>query len=235
MHVICERILKLCGSWVKDISHCNLSFTTHFLTATLHGTLQRHESSFSVCSGEPFHFPYFFLLQALSLVADLEEEKIPYSMPASPSSDYMDSSSEMSTLDSEEFDGHTLNENKCFQELETKKTLLESDESDYLTYDAEEAALVLIEGSSNMTINEKKHIKELKNEINCSQLGWIKLNKEKSIKVLTSLLHDWLECLKIPVVRSEYLENIVVLYKQPKVCFQKMDPVSSFRKVFVQL
>lgn len=72
----------------------------------------------------------------------------------------------------------------------------------------------------------KMRLTNLKNEINTSQIGWIKLAAETDIRVLIALLYEWLESLKIPVVRVEYLEHIVVYYKQAELCFRKLDIVS---------
>lgn len=129
-------------------------------------------------------------------------------------------------LDGEELNDDIMGENKCFQELETRKTILNDSSTDQ--YDICDIATVveaLVINSSDLSTEQRRYIKQIKCEINCSQSGWSKLDKETNIRILATLLYDWLESLKIPPVGPLYLENIVVLYKQPETCFQKFDLV----------
>lgn len=52
VHVLCERILKLCGCWIDEFQLSNLPFTTQFLTTKTHGNIKRHESTYSISSGK---------------------------------------------------------------------------------------------------------------------------------------------------------------------------------------
>lgn len=132
-------------------------------------------------------------------------------------------------LDSEELNDSTFGENRCFQELETRKAIFNDLIMDHCdTCDTETVVQALLISASDLTVEERKYIKQIKYEINCSQIGWMKLNRETNINVLVLLLYDWLECLKVPVVGPQDLENIVVLYKQPETCFQKFDLVNAF-------
>lgn len=129
-------------------------------------------------------------------------------------------------LDSDELNDDILVENRCFQELETRKTILNDPITDqYDVCDIETMVEALVIDASDLSTEEKKHIKQIKIEINCSQSGWMKLNKETNVRLLAILLYDWLECLKSPPVGPQYLEHIVVLYKQPEICFQKFELV----------
>lgn len=134
---------------------------------------------------------------------------------------------EFSLLDGEELNETILGENRCFQELETRKTILNDIEDQYDIYDVETIVDALVINACDLTTEEKKCIRQIKYEINCSQQGWLKLNKETNVRILAMLLYDWLECLKSPVIGPAYLESVVVWYKQPDTCFQKFDLVTT--------
>lgn len=149
------------------------------------------------------------------------------SSPTSPFSDNTDSSSETSAMDSVmDFEDEIMGENRCLQELETRKAMLsDCSVEHYDVCEVDAVAEALMMDGSDLSAELKKYVRQLKCEINSSQVGWLRLNKETDVVVLSTLLYDWLECLRLPVVRSQYLENIVVLYKQPEECFQKFEPV----------
>lgn len=157
--------------------------------------------------------------------------------PVSPSAESTtDSFSELSTLDGEELNDEMLVENKCFQELETQKCLAaDASFEDFTVCDAYEVAEALLVETSDLDDELQKHVRQLQNEINISKAGWAKLQNEKNLFVLATMLYEWLECLKVPVVRLEYLEHIVVHYKQPETCFQKFDIVSAVCFLLIQL
>lgn len=129
-------------------------------------------------------------------------------------------------LDGEELNDDILGENRCFQELETRKTILKDSSIDqYDVCDVEALVNALLLDGPDLSVEERKYIKQMKHDINSSQVGWMKLDKETNVRILVTLLYDWLECLKLPIVGPQYLENIVVLYKQPETCFQKFEAV----------
>lgn len=54
VHIICERILKLCGCWVNDCQSSNVPFSVDYISAKLHSNMKSHESTYSLnslCSG----------------------------------------------------------------------------------------------------------------------------------------------------------------------------------------
>lgn len=115
-----------------------------------------------------------------------------------------------------------------FQELETQKCLVtEASFEDFTICDPSEVVEALLAETSDLDDELQRYIRQLQNEINTSQAGWAKLRNEKNLFVLAMMLYEWLECLKVPVVRLEYLEHIVIYYKQPETCFQKFDIVST--------
>lgn len=128
-----------------------------------------------------------------------------------------------------------MGENRCFQELKTRKTI-QSDTflEQHGICDMDTVVDALLININDLSLEERKYIRQIKCEINCSQSGWIKLNKEENLRILVTLLYDWLDCLKVPPVGPHCLENIVVLYKQPETCFQKFDLVLHICSIFYE-
>lgn len=166
-----------------------------------------------------------FLISASSL----DENKLypPDELRAISPSTSTGSCSDLSTLDGEDGDETALFENKCFQELETQKQLNRkqslTEQSSYRMDDVVNAMLI---ETSQLDGHVRKWVCDLQNEINTSNMGWLKLSKETDLCVLVAMLYEWLECLKAPVLKLEHLEYIVVHYKQPELCFEKFDLVS---------
>lgn len=133
-------------------------------------------------------------------------------------------------IDSSELDDindESLSENKCFQQLETQKSFdQEKNQLNELVRDIREVAEALLVDSTTLDAGTKKMIKDLENEINNSQMGWKKLTIESNLFVLSTLLYDWLELLKTPILNRDDLEIIVINYKQPDVCLSKLNTVS---------
>lgn len=130
-------------------------------------------------------------------------------------------------MDGEDINEESISENKCFQELETQKSL-EKDKNDFneTVRDIREVAEALLVDSSTLDANTRKLIRELENDINNSLTGWKKLNIETNVFVLSTLFYDWIETLKTPILNRDQLEIIVIYYKQPDVCLSKLDIVS---------
>lgn len=159
------------------------------------------------------------------------------SAPSSPNpsemGDVTDSFSELSTLDGEEMSEELLLENKCFQELETQKSFAqEQAEDEIVIQDINVAINALLRDSEKNDHDTKRKIKQFQHEINSSQLGWAKLSIETDLNVLATLLFDWIEGLKLPVLKMESFETIVVFYKQPELCLQKFNVVGIFSWFF---
>lgn len=60
-------------------------------------------------------------------------------------------------------------------------------------------------------------------ELNNKNSTWQRLELETSLRVLSSLLFEWLETLKGPVLDMETLSQIVIRGSRPKQCLQKFD------------
>ncbi|XP_056645749.1 uncharacterized protein LOC130450997 [Diorhabda sublineata] len=221
VHYICERILKLCACWVDEFSPSNIPYTVDFLTAKLHGNLNRDDSTYSMSSLSSTNSDQVFMNSELaqSPIGDITS---PSSPNQSEMGDIADSFSELSTLDGEEMSEELFFENRCFQELESQKSFAQEQiEDEIVVQDVSLVVNALIVDTDALENATKKKIREYQHQINSSQLGWARLSVETDLTILSALLFDWLEGLKIPVIKMEDFENIVVNYKEPELCFQK--------------
>ncbi|CAH1103557.1 unnamed protein product [Psylliodes chrysocephalus] len=220
IHHICERILKLCSCWVNEFSPSNIPYTVDFLAGKIHGNLNRHSSTYSISSLSSTNSDQIFLNS--ELVQSPGDMPSPSSPNPSEMGDVMDSFSELSTLDGEEMSEEILLENRCFQELESQKSFAQVQiEEEIIVQDISVAVNALISDMETFSAATKKKIRDYQHQINSSQLGWAKLSVENDLSVLASLLFEWLEELKVPVIKMENFENIVVHYKEPELCIQK--------------
>lgn len=175
---------------------------------------------------------YVFVLE-IFLNSELVQSPGDMPSPSSPNpsemGDVMDSFSELSTLDGEEMSEEILLENRCFQELESQKSFAQVQiEEEIIVQDISVAVNALISDMETFSAATKKKIRDYQHQINSSQLGWAKLSVENDLSVLASLLFEWLEELKVPVIKMENFENIVVHYKEPELCIQKFSLVSVY-------
>ncbi|KAK5639261.1 hypothetical protein RI129_011753 [Pyrocoelia pectoralis] len=232
VHVICERMLELCGCQTEEFSSNTLSITQNFLCIKLNGETPRQDNFSRVSSVD-------------DIQSSNELPKIPtcnssytcntLSVSPSPSecddnidvsAKFSDSYSDLSTLDGEELKADVqellLNENKCFQELLTQKQKENVDPLKEI-YDATDIISFLLIPFDNSDSKFAETILEYETAINESQFGWKQLKTETNIAILASLLFDWLETLKTPVLGKDDLENIVINYKQTEQCLSKFD------------
>ncbi|XP_072402331.1 uncharacterized protein [Diabrotica undecimpunctata] len=222
IHCLCERILKLCACWVDEFPPSNIPYTVDFLSAKIHGNLNRHASSYSISSISSSNSDQVFLNSDL-VQSPTDDISSPSSPNPSEMGDVTDSFSELSTLDGDEMSEELLLENRCFQELETQKSFAqEQGDEDTVIQDVSLVVNALICDPDSLTGVTKKKIKEYQHQINSSQIGWARLRVETDISILGVLLFDWIESLKVPIIKMEDFENIVVHYKEPELCIQKL-------------
>lgn len=129
---------------------------------------------------------------------------------------------DISTLDGDETEEQLINENKCFQELQTRKMSMVEAVPQKVN-DAQEVAVALIGKEVEQIAQDKQALKQYESEINTSQKGWNRLKSETDLKLLVGLLYDWLETLKFPILGQAHLETVVINYKKTDTCFQKFD------------
>lgn len=120
-----------------------------------------------------------------------------------------------------------LIENRCFQEIETQKKINQEIGGQSLAIqDINVVVSAFLIDFSEVLIDLKKQTRSYQLMINTNHVGWSKLNVETDINLLTILLFEWIEGLRQPVLKTDHFESIVVLYKQPELCFQKFPLVS---------
>uniref|UniRef100_A0AAR5P150 Protein tyrosine phosphatase domain-containing protein 1 n=1 Tax=Dendroctonus ponderosae TaxID=77166 RepID=A0AAR5P150_DENPD len=215
VHVLCERILKLCGCNDDDENQLNVSFTTDFLTEKLYGEIRRHESSYSISS--------IISLNPESIYLNPPGESSRGCSPnPSENGDSSDNFSEISTLDGDELSEDLLFENRCFQELETQKNFSQDHpQDDLIVQDTEDVLSALLTDFQTLNADTRQMVRQYMDEINSSKVGWLKLSVESNLNILVSLLFEWFEGLKTPILQVKNFEDIVILFKQPDECFRK--------------
>ncbi|KAF7287427.1 hypothetical protein GWI33_001400 [Rhynchophorus ferrugineus] len=223
VYVICERILKLCAcTEASEYQQKNIPFTTGFYTEKLYSGMKRHESNYSISSiSSPSTETIFLNVQM--------EPSSPTSPNLSENGDLTDSFSDISTLDGDDINDDLLLENRCFQELETQKSFAQDhNDEEIIIHDTQEVINSFITDYSKHDNEIRRKIRLYQNEINCSQVGWLRLAVETDVDILVALLLEWLEGLKVPVMKLEHFEQIVVMYKQTEACFQKFGMEESY-------
>ncbi|XP_031336868.1 protein tyrosine phosphatase domain-containing protein 1-like isoform X2 [Photinus pyralis] len=232
VHVICERMLELCGCQTDEFSSNALSITQNFLCIKVHGGTQQQESFSRVSSVDDI-----LSTDDLPKLPTCNSSYTCNATSPSPSPSecdentdasvkFSDSYSDLSTLDGEELKEDVkdllLNENKCFQELVTNKQKEDTDSLREI-YDRSEVISSLLIPFDNADSKFAQTILEYENTINASQFGWKLLKNETNIAMLASLLYDWLETLRSPVLGTDDLEVIVINYKLTEQCLAKFD------------
>ncbi|KAJ9575419.1 hypothetical protein L9F63_025631, partial [Diploptera punctata] len=125
--------------------------------------------------------------------------------------------------------GQTLQENICFQELSSQSDLRKAVENEKFTlYQVEDVLQALLADHSLLGENVKKYVRQLRVDLNHRQSAWTRLQVEKNLYVLTALLFDWLEHLRVPILSRDDLSYIVILGSQPEVCLKKFDIASQY-------
>ncbi|XP_033209718.1 protein tyrosine phosphatase domain-containing protein 1-like isoform X2 [Belonocnema kinseyi] len=61
-------------------------------------------------------------------------------------------------------------------------------------------------------------------DLNTRSTAWQSLELETDLEILSSLLYEWMESLKKPILDTEALSQIVIRGFKPKQCLQKLDP-----------
>lgn len=140
--------------------------------------------------------------------------------------DSTDSFSDISTFDNEEMNEDEVLENRCFRELEMQKSLLQESDSEIVVQSVDIVVDAFLTDQDTLDCSIRKKIRQYQQEINSSQLGWTKLNLENDLYILSALLIEWIEGLKLPVLGLASFEIIVVLYKQPETCMRKLHEAS---------
>lgn len=79
----------------------------------------------------------------------------------------------------------------------------------------------------------KKYIRQYRVDLNYKQSAWTRLQTEKNLYVITGLMYDWLEHLKVPILSRDDLSYVVLMGNHPEACLKKLDLVSSHISYFL--
>ena len=123
----------------------------------------------------------------------------------------------------------SLPENKCFQELQIQKTFENEPDDEMEIQEIESVTMALVSDFNSLDVTTRRAVRQIQQSINTSQCGWATISAEKDVNVLAGLLLEWLENLKIPILKTEDMENVVVNYKQEDVCLSKINLVRTQR------
>jgi protein tyrosine phosphatase domain-containing protein 1 len=93
-------------------------------------------------------------------------------------------------------------------------------------YHVDDVVQALLADHNTLSDGIRKYIRQYKVDLNHRQSAWTRLQVEKNLYVLTGLLYDWLEHLRVPVLSRDDLSYIVILGKHPEACLKKLDLVS---------
>ncbi|KAF5283050.1 hypothetical protein FQR65_LT14111 [Abscondita terminalis] len=214
IHIICERMLELCGCYTEEFLSKSSSITYDFLYTELNGILQRQESLYRISSINKSSYS----CNSLSISPSPSECDV--SSDASPK--LSDSYSDLSTIDGDDIrEEILLNETKCFQELQSQKQF-ENICPPKEIYSPDEVISALLTQFDNIDSNLTQVILQYEHDINTSQYGWARLKSETNVTILACLLFEWLECLKVPIFGQDNLEIIVINYNKVKQCLSKL-------------
>ena len=226
LYVICERLVKLCdnNNNVYDVTETN--FVKNFLVHKWShgGTLSRLNSAFS---GSITSTPSDSMMvtrrssqSMMNMEETLTETTTPGdSRPQSETNSLIQScSSALSGVDDKRLDdilgdgirNQNLGENQVTQELASHNDLQLAAHRERLPlYPAEEvfAALIQVNPSKKpgtvLATHEEVLVNSLKQyqmDLNYKTSAWDKLETETNLTILSALLMDWLEHLKVPII-----------------------------------
>ena len=226
LYVICERLVKLCdnNNNVYDVTETN--FVKNFLVHKWShgGQLSRLNSAFS---GSITSTPSDSMMvtrrssqSMMNMEETLTETTTPGdSRPQSETNSLIQScSSALSGVDDKRLDdilgdgirNQNLGENQVTQELASHNDLQLAAHKERLPlYPAEEvfAALVQVNPSKKPGVVLATHeevlvtsLKQYQMDLNYKTSAWDKLETETNLTILSALLMDWLEHLKVPII-----------------------------------
>ncbi|XP_069693915.1 protein tyrosine phosphatase domain-containing protein 1-like [Periplaneta americana] len=120
--------------------------------------------------------------------------------------------------------GQILQDNICYQELSSQSDLRKAVENEKFTpYHVDEVVQALLADHNMLSDGMKKYIRQYRVDLNHRQSTWTRLQVEKNLYVLTGLLYDWLEHLRVPILSRDDLSYIVILGNHPETCLKKLD------------
>ncbi|XP_033209721.1 protein tyrosine phosphatase domain-containing protein 1-like isoform X4 [Belonocnema kinseyi] len=121
--------------------------------------------------------------------------------------------------------GQDLFDNNCYKEIQSNMNLKNAAETQVFTIvSANEAIKALLCNKETLSDEKKKKIYNYQIDLNTRSTAWQSLELETDLEILSSLLYEWMESLKKPILDTEALSQIVIRGFKPKQCLQKLDP-----------
>ncbi|XP_023322024.1 protein tyrosine phosphatase domain-containing protein 1 isoform X3 [Eurytemora carolleeae] len=232
LYVLCERIIRLCdeGNKSYDVNVCN--FTRKFLAFKINnslelmsapGSLESTPSDSMMATRRSSHSALNGHTEMSTATTTPGESR-----PNSETNSLVQScSSALSGVDDKNLDeilgdgikSQKLEENNVTQELASRLDLHNYVMAEKLPiYKTEFVYEGLMEQHVNIAkaTGEEKwsstwQVKQYQQDLNFRESAWDKLKAETSIQVLSTLLFDWLEHLKSPVLDKDSITYIVIL------------------------
>ncbi|KYQ59394.1 Protein tyrosine phosphatase domain-containing protein 1 [Trachymyrmex zeteki] len=241
--IICERILQLCDcqedNSASEIAYTvsNVPFTQKFICHVLEkfrdskGNM-RH--SYSWAESLTDSYEYSTSTKACSssqgssrdTCDDIGRLSDVFCMsPDTPSCDSTFPGLDDSCVDDVLGDGihdQDLLDNDCYKEIQSHMDLRSVSRNDYETVTAEEAIKVLIRDSVSLSDPIKKRLQNYQSDLNHRCTAWQRLELETNLELLSTLLFEWLESLKHPLLDVDSLSYIVVWSSKPQRCLEKL-------------
>ncbi|XP_067212194.1 protein tyrosine phosphatase domain-containing protein 1-like isoform X2 [Linepithema humile] len=115
-----------------------------------------------------------------------------------------------------------LLDNDCYKEIQSHMNLKSIARNDYKTVTTEEAIKALIKDSASLPDSIKKRLHDYQNDLNHRCTAWQRLELETNLEILSTLLFEWLESLKHPLLDVDSLSYIVVWSSKPQRCLGKL-------------
>lgn len=121
--------------------------------------------------------------------------------------------------------GQDLIDNNCYKEIQAHINLKNAAHmQSFETVSADEAIKLLLCSNENLADEKKRKINHYQVDLNLRSTAWQRLELETDIEILSSLLYEWLESLKRPILDTEALSQIVIQSFNPRQCLQKLNP-----------
>ncbi|KDR18115.1 protein tyrosine phosphatase domain-containing protein 1-like [Zootermopsis nevadensis] len=256
LFVLCERLLNLCDREALGTPYgvqndvTSLSFTQNFIVARTNNeqrtgfvhsnsssTVASASSTWRHCTELDDQLPSSIRNQDMDDDDDDDDvvavpQNVPCISPDMPSCASGMSGLDDSCLDAVLGDGihdQTLQDNICYQELSSQSDLRNSVENEkFVPYHVDDVAQALLADHNVLSDGTRKYIKQYRVNLNHRQSAWTRLQMEKNLYVLTGLLFDWLEHLRLPVLSRDDLSYIVILGSQPESCLKKINLASQY-------
>lgn len=252
LYVICERLIKLCdhSGYVYNVNVSN--FTRNFLVYKMSNTVPQNNSKKYSAAGDSVESTPSDSLAVTRRGSqsnlNTEDENSTSTTttntpgetrPSSETNSMVQScSSALSGVDDKRLDeilgdgikGQTLADNKVTKELASHNDIQKAAAAEQLPkYSSEQVYQSLIEPHLTKTNSESKwsntwllQLKKYQTDLNYRMSAWERLATETNLMVLSTLMFEWLEHLKNPVIDKDNITYIVILCENLDKAFKRL-------------